>query len=182
VRPRRARCFTRERLNDLVCCPSCSGEALLAGNPTGTGRAALNLFRRRAGAGIAVGFVGVVLLDRMRRWVGVRDYESLYALGLAFTAYAVGKSRTAAVSRGVCRRLTIAASDAELRLLPRLRPGRRRDVLAVHVRAFGSSLIWTGLTGVTGAVCSSAILALGLRSAVLAVALPRKGSIRAAAG
>jgi NhaP-type Na+/H+ or K+/H+ antiporter len=167
-------------LNDLVLLPIVLvAMALLGGNPSGNwGRAALNLFVVGPGAGIAVGFVGVVVLDRMRRWVGVRrDYESLYALGLAFTAYAVaeaahGSGFLAAFAAG----LTIAASDAELCdcFLDVGQAAAEMFLLFTFV-AFGSSLIWTGLDGVTWRGLAFAILALGLRSAVLAVALPRKG-------
>ena len=51
---------------------------------------------RRSGCSFSVrvpafwpGFIGITLLDRVRKQVGVRrDYESLYALGVAFTAFA----------------------------------------------------------------------------------------------
>jgi hypothetical protein len=114
----------------------------------------------------------------MRRWTGVRrDYESLYALGLAFTSYAVaeaahGSGFLAAFAAG----LTIAASDAELCdcFLDFGQAAAEMFLLFTFV-AFGSSLIWTGLTGITWSGLLFAALALGLRSAVLAVALPRKG-------
>ncbi len=167
-------------LNDLVLLPIVLGAmAILAGSGTGNwGRAALNLFVVGPGAGIAVGFVGVVLLDRMRHWVGVRrDYESLYALGLAFTSYALaetahGSGFLAAFAAG----LTIAASDAELCdcFLDFGQAAAEMFLLFTFV-AFGSSLIWTGLAGITWRGLAFAALALGLRSAVLAVALPRKG-------
>ena len=168
-------------LNDLVLLPIVLiAMALLGGNASGNwggGRAALNLFVVGPGAGIAVGFVGVVLLDRMRRWVGVRrDYESLYALGLAFSAYAVaeaahGSGFLAAFAAG----LTIAASDAELCdcFLDFGQAAAEMFLLFTFV-AFGSSLIWTGLAGITWRGLAFAALALGLRSAVLALALPRK--------
>ena len=166
-------------LNDLVLLPIVlSAMALLGGGATGHwGRAAINLFVVGPGAGIAVGFVGVVLLDRMRRWVGVRrDYESLYALGLAFSAYAVaeaahGSGFLAAFAAG----LTIAASDAELCdcFLDFGQAAAEMFLLFTFV-AFGSSLIWTGLAGITWWGLAFAALALSLRSAVLAVALPRR--------
>jgi len=114
----------------------------------------------------------------MRRWVGVRrDYESLYALGLAFTSYALaeaahGSGFLAAFAAG----LTIAASDAELCdcFLDFGQAAAEMFLLFTFV-AFGSSLIWTGLAGITWRGLVFAVLALGLRSAVLAAALPRKG-------
>jgi len=167
-------------LNDLVLLPIVLGAmALLKGGEGGNwGRAALNLFVVGPGAGIAVGFVGVALLDRARRLVGVRrDYESLYALGLAFTAYAIaeaahGSGFLASFAAG----LTIAASDAELCdcFLDVGQAAAEMFLLFTFV-AFGSSLIWTGLSGITWMGLAFAVLALVLRSAVLAVALPRKG-------
>lgn len=166
-------------LNDLVLLPIVLGAmAVMAGGGSGQwGRAALNLFVVGPGAGVVVGFVGVQVLDRMRRWLGVRrDYESLYALGLAFSAYAVaeaahGSGFLAAFAAG----LTIAASDAELCdcFLDFGQAAAEMFLLFTFV-AFGSSLIWTGLEGITISGLAFAVLALGLRSAVLAVALPRQ--------
>jgi NhaP-type Na+/H+ or K+/H+ antiporter len=168
-------------LNDLVLLPIVLGAMAVlkgsGGEGGGWGRAALNLFVVGPGAGIAVGFVGVALLDRARRLVGVRrDYESLYALGLAFTAYAVaeaahGSGFLASFAAG----LTIAASDAELCdcFLDVGQAAAEMFLLFTFV-AFGSSLIWTGLSGITWAGLAFAVLALVLRSAVLAIALPKK--------
>src|SRR2546423_1245300 len=127
-------------------------------------------------AGVVIGFAGVAVLERVRRWMGVRrDYESLYALGLAFTAYgaaeaAHGSGFLAAFSAG----LTIAASDAELCdcFLDLGQAGAEMFLLFTFV-AFGSSLIWTGLTGISWRSLVFALVALGARSAVLAVMLPR---------
>jgi len=166
-------------LNDLVLLPIVLiAMALLGDNPSGHwGRAALNLFVVGPGAGVAVGFVGVVLLDRMRRWVGVRrDYESLYALGLAFSAYAVAEAAHGSGFLGAfAAGLTIAASDAELCdcFLDFGQAAAEMFLLFTFV-AFGSSLIWTGLVGITWQGLLFAALALGLRSAVLVLALPRK--------
>jgi NhaP-type Na+/H+ or K+/H+ antiporter len=167
-------------LNDLVLLPIVlAAMAILDGKATGTwGRAALNLFVVGPGAGVAVGFVGVVVLDRVRRSLGVRrDYESLYALGLAFTAYAVaeaahGSGFLAAFAAG----LTIAAVDAELCdcFLDFGQAAAEMFLLFTFV-AFGASLIWSGLAGVTWRGVAFAAVALGLRSAVLAAALPRTG-------
>jgi NhaP-type Na+/H+ or K+/H+ antiporter len=171
-------------LNDLVLLPIVLGAMAVLkvsggeGGGGGWGRSALNLFVVGPGAGIAVGFVGVALLDRARRLVGVRrDYESLYALGLAFTAYAVaeaahGSGFLASFAAG----LTIAASDAELCdcFLDVGQAAAEMFLLFTFV-AFGSSLIWTGLSGITWAGLAFAALALVIRSAVLAIALPRKG-------
>ncbi len=74
------------------------------------------LFILGPGAGIAIGLLGVAALDLIRKRLGVRrDYESLYSLGVAFSAFAAaeavhGSGFLAAFAAG----LTIAALDVEL--------------------------------------------------------------------
>ncbi len=74
------------------------------------------LFILGPGAGVAIGLIGVAALDLIRKRIGVRrDYESLYSLGVAFTAFAAaeavhGSGFLAAFAAG----LTIAALDVEL--------------------------------------------------------------------
>ena len=169
-------------LNDLVLLPIVL-IAIAVLNPSGaTGSTPsgtsiiVKLFIIGPAAGVVIGFAGVAVLERVRRWMGVRrDYESLYALGLAFTAYgaaeaAHGSGFLAAFSAG----LTIAASDAELCdcFLDLGQAGAEMFLLFTFV-AFGSSLIWTGLTGVGWRSLVFALVALAARSAVLAVMLPR---------
>src|SRR5687768_11919613 len=56
-------------------------------------RHVVGLFLLGPGLGALVGWLGIVLLGQIRDRYGVRrDYESLYALGLAFTGYAVAES------------------------------------------------------------------------------------------
>jgi sodium/hydrogen antiporter len=139
--------------------------------------AAIRLFLFGPAAGVVIGFAGVAVLERVRRWMGVRrDYESLYALGLAFTAYGAaealhGSGFLAAFAAG----LTVAASDAELCdcFLDLGQAGAEMFLLFTFV-AFGSSLIWTGLQGVGALSILFAFVALGARSAVLALLLPRR--------
>jgi NhaP-type Na+/H+ or K+/H+ antiporter len=167
-------------LNDLVLLPIVLiAMELLAGQSGGSRWApvAVRLFIVGPGVGIIIGFAGVAVLERVRRWMGVRrDYESLYALGLAFTAYALaeaahGSGFLAAFAAG----LTIAASDAELCdcFLDLGQAGAEMFLLFTFV-AFGSSLIWTGLEGTSWRVLVFAVVALVARSAVLAAMLPRR--------
>jgi sodium/hydrogen antiporter len=164
-------------LNDIVLLPV----VLVAmefmrgpGSEPPLGRMALDLFLLGPGAGIVIGFVGVALLDQVRRKVAVRrDYESLYALGVAFTAYAAaeavhGSGFLAAFAAG----LTIAAVDAELCdcFLDFGQAAAEMFLLFTFV-ALGSSLIWTGLSGVTWAGLAFAVVAVFARSAALWVAL-----------
>jgi NhaP-type Na+/H+ or K+/H+ antiporter len=174
-------------LNDLVLLPIVLIAIALMNPGTGGGGGGgggtsvwtsmlVKLFVIGPAAGVVIGFAGVAVLERVRRWMGVRrDYESLYALGLAFTAYgaaeaAHGSGFLAAFSAG----LTIAASDAELCdcFLDLGQAGAEMFLLFTFV-AFGSSLIWTGLSGVGWRSLVFAVVALGARSAVLAVTLPR---------
>ena len=112
-------------------------------------RMGLEFFLLGPGAGIAVGLLGLSALDMIRRKVGVRrDYESLYSLGIAFTAYAAaeavhGSGFLAAFAAGV----TIAALDVELCdcFLEYGQTTAEMALLFAFV-LFGSSLIWSGFT------------------------------------
>jgi NhaP-type Na+/H+ or K+/H+ antiporter len=109
----------------------------------------LDLFLLGPGAGIAVGLLSLAALDMIRRKLGVRrDYESLYSLGVAFTAYAAaesvhGSGFLAAFAAG----LTIAALDVELCdcFIEYGQTTAEMALLFAFV-LFGSSLIWTGFT------------------------------------
>ena len=121
------------------------------GPPSGTewARIGLEFFLLGPGAGIAVGLLGLSALDMIRRKVGVRrDYESIYSLGIAFTAYAAaeavhGSGFLAAFAAG----LTIAALDVELCdcFLEYGQTTAEMALLFAFV-LFGSSLIWSGFT------------------------------------
>jgi hypothetical protein len=111
--------------------------------------------------------------------VGVRrDYESLYALGVAFTAFAAaeavgGSGFLAAFAAG----LVIAALDVELCdcFLDYGEASAEMFLLLTFV-AFGAGLIWTGvpLAG-DWRVLVFAAVALGIRTAVLIPVLARSG-------
>ena len=81
------------------------------------GSVALSVFVLGPAAGILVAWLSVRLMVYARGWMGMRrDYESLYVLGIAFTAYAVAElfhasGFMAAFAAGV----TVAATDVELR-------------------------------------------------------------------
>src|SRR6185369_14424803 len=108
-------------LNDVVLLPIVpvamafldQGAALNGG---GFAKLGLSLFILGPGAGILIGLLGVAALDLIRKRLGVRrDYESLYSLGVAFTAFAAaeavhGSGFLAAFAAG----MTIAALDVEL--------------------------------------------------------------------
>jgi NhaP-type Na+/H+ or K+/H+ antiporter len=110
-------------------------------------RIGLDLFLLGPGAGIAVGLLAIAALEMIRHKTGVRrDYESIYSLGVAFTAYAAaeavhGSGFLAAFAAG----LTIAALDVELCdcFLEYGQTTAEMALLFTFV-LFGSSLIWSG--------------------------------------
>jgi sodium/hydrogen antiporter len=164
-------------LNDIVLLPVVLVAMAFLSPPASSrtpGRMALELFVLGPGAGVLLGFLGVAALDQVRRKLTVRsDYESLYALGVAFTAYAAaeavhGSGFLAAFTAG----LTIAVFDAELCdcFLDFGQAAAEMFLLLTFV-ALGSSLIWSGLSGVTWAGLAFAALALCARPVVLLGAL-----------
>jgi NhaP-type Na+/H+ or K+/H+ antiporter len=118
-------------------------------NQTEWVRIGLDLFLLGPGAGVAVGVLAIAALEMIRRKTGVRrDYESIYSLGVAFTAYAAaeavhGSGFLAAFAAG----LTIAALDVELCdcFLEYGQTTAEMALLFTFV-LFGSSLIWSGFT------------------------------------
>jgi NhaP-type Na+/H+ or K+/H+ antiporter len=167
-------------LNDLFLLPIVLFAMALAGGNDVTasmGRRAVGLLLLGPGAGVLVGFLGVTLLESVRKRAGVRrDYESIYALGLAFAAYAAaeavhGSGFLAAFAAG----LTVAAFDAELcDCFVDYGQSTAELFLLFTFVAFGASLVWTGLEGVTWRTLLFAAVALFGRTAVLALALRRE--------
>jgi sodium/hydrogen antiporter len=142
-------------------------------------RHVVGLFLLGPALGALTGYVAITLLDQVRRRVGVRrDYESLYALGVAFTAFAVaeavgGSGFLAAFAAG----LVIAALDVELcDCFLDYGEASAEMFLLLSFVAFGTGLIWTGLS-VAGdwRVLLFAVLALVVRTAVLLPVLARSG-------
>ena len=139
-------------LNDVVLLPIVAVAMALTLNhdpETGGGLAKMGfgLFILGPGAGIAIGLIAVSALDLLRKRVGIRrDYESLYSLGVAFTAYAAaeavhGSGFLAAFAAGI----TIAALDVELCDCFVEYGGVTAEMLLLFTFViFGSSLIWTG--------------------------------------
>ena len=120
--------------------------------------------------GAGVGWAGISLLEAIRSRVGVRrDYESLYALGVAFTAYAAaewvgGSGFLAAFAAG----LTIAMLDVELcDCFLDYGQATAEMFLLLTFLAFGSSLIWIGLKVLDGRTLVFALVAVSIRTIVL---------------
>ena len=170
-------------MNDVVLLPIVVLSMLFLRGPgaeehTTAARLALGLFILGPGAGVLAGFIGITLLDRVRKQVGVRrDYESLYALGVAFTAFAAaeaagGSGFLAAFAAG----MTVAALDVELCdcFLDYGEATAEMFLLLTFV-AFGASLIWRGLEVANVRTVLFALFALGVRTAVLFPVLKRAG-------
>ena len=169
-------------MNDVVLLPIVVLSMLFLRTPgeehASAARLSLGLFVLGPGAGVLVGLIGITLLDRVRKKVGVRrDYESLYALGVAFTAFALaeaagGSGFLAAFAAG----MTVAALDVELCdcFLDYGEATAEMFLLLTFV-AFGASLIWRGLEVVSLTTVLFALLALAARTLVLFPVLHRAG-------
>ena len=126
----------------------------------------LDLFILGPGAGILVGLLAVATLDLVRRRIGVRrDYESLYSLGVAFTAFAAaealhGSGFLAVFAAG----MTISALDVELCdcFLEYGETTAEMALLFTFV-IFGGSLIWNGFGILTGLIALFVIVAMLVR-------------------
>jgi sodium/hydrogen antiporter len=136
----------------------------------------LDLFVLGPGAGIFVGLLGVGALDVIRRRIGVRrDYESLYSLGVAFTAFAAaeavhGSGFLAAFAAG----MTIAALDVELCDCFIEYGGVTAEMLLLFTFVLlGSYVIWTGFTVINGATLLFTAIAVLIRTPVYLLSLIR---------
>ncbi len=142
------------------------------------GRHAVGLFLLGPLLGALVGYVAITLLEQVRKRVSVRrDYESLYALGVAFTAYAAaesvgGSGFLAAFAAG----LVVALLDVELCdcFLDYGEATAEMFLLFTFV-AFGAGLIWSGLTVIDAPTLAFAGIALLARTVVLLPVLAHLG-------
>ena len=165
-------------LNDVVLLPIVVVAISLTGHHVhssgGFSRMGLGLFILGPGAGIAIGLLGVAALDLIRKRTGVRrDYESLYSLGVALSAYAAaeavnGSGFLAAFAAG----LTIAALDVELCDCFIEYGGVTAEMLLLFTFViFGASLIWTGFTGLNVPTVIFAVFSLLIRVPVYLLSL-----------
>ena len=169
-------------INDVVLLPiivlSMLGLSSTGTNAGEIGRHAVGLFLLGPALGALTGYVAITLLEQVRKRVGVRrDYESLYALGVAFTAYAAaeavgGSGFLAAFAAGI----VIAKLDVELCdcFLDYGQATAEMFLLFTFV-AFGAGLIWTGFSVVDFRIVLFAVAALLARTAVLLPVLAREG-------
>jgi sodium/hydrogen antiporter len=134
------------------------------------GRSLLGLFVLGPALGALVGGVGISALAAIRSRTGVRrDYESLYALGLAFTSFALaeavgGSGFVAAFVAG----LLVAAKDVELcDCFLEYGEATAEMLLLLTFVALGTTLIWMGLGLLDWKVILFAVIALTARPVVL---------------
>lgn len=172
--PARAALRLESGLNDIVLLPAVVIAMLFLGarRPDAEAIAAFagGMFILGPIAGIAVGFLGIKLLELMRAKYGIRrDYESLYALGIALTAFAAaeavhGSGFLAAFAAG----LTIAMLDVELcDCFTDYGQATAEMFLLLTFVAFGAGLIWRGLNVISLASVIFAVIALVARTIVL---------------
>ena len=120
--------------------------------------------------GALIGWAGIRLLVTVRDRIGVRrDYESLYAIGLGFAAYAAaegvgGSGFLAAFAAG----LTIAALDVELcDCFLEYGEATAEMFLLLTFVALGTSLIWTAFGVADARTIGFAVVALTVRTVVM---------------
>ena len=127
-------------------------------------------------AGVATGYLAVRLLEAVRGRYGIRrDYESMYVLGVAFTAFAFAESLHASgFMAAFAAGLTIDLLDVELcDCFHDYGEATSTMLLLFTFVLLGLSLIWTGLPIMSPQILVFAVVALVARSLVLLVALPR---------
>jgi len=130
------------------------------------GRSIVGLFLLGPALGALVGWVGITALAYVRSRTALRrDYESLYALGLAFTSFAVaeavgGSGFVAAFVAG----LLVASRDVELcDCFLEYGEATAEMLLLLTFVALGTTLIWIGLGSIDWRVILFAVIALIVR-------------------
>jgi NhaP-type Na+/H+ or K+/H+ antiporter len=139
-------------------------------------RSVIGLFLLGPALGALVGWLGIVVLEQIRSKVGVRrDYESLYALGLAFSGFALaesvgGSGFLAAFAAG----LMVSSQDVELcDCFLEYGEATAEMLLLLTFVALGTSLIWTGFAVFGLRTFAFTVVALAARTVVLYPVLKR---------
>jgi NhaP-type Na+/H+ or K+/H+ antiporter len=171
-------------MNDLVLLPVVVlGILALRANVTNVAvpgeeiaRSLVGLFLLGPLLGAFVGWLGIVLLGQVRdRFTVRRDYESLYALGLALTAFAMaeiagGSGFLAAFAAG----LMVAIQDVELcDCFLEYGEATAEMLLMLTFVALGTGLIWTGFVILDFPTIVFTLIALVVRTVVLFPVLTR---------
>lgn len=171
-RPVRSALRLEAGMNDAVLLPIIVLAIMVLGTASGTevSRRLLGLFLLGPGLGLLCGWVAIRLLMIVRkRWSVRRDYESLYALGIALTAFTLaeavgGSGYLAAFAAG----LVIALMDVELcDCFHDYGEATAEMMLLLTFVTFGASLIWSGLDVFNVATAVFVAVTLFSRTAVL---------------
>jgi NhaP-type Na+/H+ or K+/H+ antiporter len=172
-------------LNDAVLLPIVLIAMVFMGEGAPTtghvSRMALNILVLGPVAGVATGYIAVKLLETVRLRYGIRrDYESMYVVGVAFTAFAIAESMHASgFMAAFAAGLTIDLVDAELcDCFHDYGEATSTMFLLFSFVLLGLSIIWTGVSIMSPKILAFALLALVARSLVLLIALPR-GAVNA---
>ncbi len=144
----------------------------------GYAKLGLDLFILGPGAGILIGLLGVATLDLIRKRIGVRrDYESLYSLGVALTAFAAaeavhGSGYLAAFAAG----MTIAALDVELcDCFVEYGAVTAEMFLLFTFVLLGVHVIWNGFAVINGSTLLFMAIAVLIRTPVYLLSLLGSG-------
>ncbi len=120
--------------------------------------------------GALIGFLCVYALEKVRGRFGMRrDYESLYTIGVAFTAFAAAEAlHTSGYLAAFAAGIAIAFRDIELcDCFHDYGEATAEAALLLTFVALGGSLIWTGLEGLDLMHVLFVIVALATRPLVL---------------
>jgi NhaP-type Na+/H+ or K+/H+ antiporter len=166
-------------LNDVVLLPIVLLAMTFATQGTeqaGVGQLLFKMLVIGPGAGVLVAWIAISLLQAIRTRVGVRrDYESLYSLGVALAAFAAAEAfHSSGFLAAFAAGLTIAALDVELCDCFREYGETTAEMLLLFTFVLlGTSLMWMGLSNITGALILFIVLALLARPLALLLALWR---------
>ena len=159
-------------MNDVALLPIVILSIIAINGSTGSAvaRSIVGLFLLGPALGALVGWVGIILLEQIRdRFTVRRDYESLYAIGLALSSFALaesvgGSGFLAAFAAG----LLVSWQDVELcDCCLEYGEATAEMLLLLTFVALGTSLIWTGLTVADLPTILFAVIALIARTIVL---------------
>ena len=171
-------------MNDVVLLPVVVLSILALGGATAAApvpggevaRAIVGLFILGPALGALAGWFGIILLERIRsRWGVRRDYESLYAIGIALSAFALaesvgGSGFLAAFAAG----FMVSSQDVELcDCFLEYGEATAEMLLLLTFVALGASLIWTGFEVIDFPTVVFVMIALVARTVVLYPVLTR---------
>lgn len=167
-------------LNDIVLLPVVLiAMAFMATGTEGSphvGQILFQMFILGPGAGALVAWIGITALDAIRKRIGIRrDYESLYSLGIALTAFAAAEAMHGSGFLAVfAAGLMISTLDVELCDCFREYGETTAEILLLFTFVLlGASLMWTGLGLITIGVVLFVIIALLARPLGLLVSLAK---------